>query len=67
MIASEPREKVVRPLPECAPYRRCCGRNIGLSARGTPTNQRCSRKARFLRVYDGVAFAVCDRHVGGSA
>ena len=63
----EHRGYVVRPLPECAPYRQCCGRVTGLSTRGTTTNHQCRRKARFLRVYDGVAFAVCDRHLGGSA
>jgi hypothetical protein len=65
--APDRRGYVVRPLPECAPYRRCSGRNISLSARGTTTNQQCARRARFLRVYDGVAFAVCDRHVCGSS
>jgi hypothetical protein len=64
---ANPRGEVVRPLPECAPYRQCCGRVVGRSARGTTTNHQCKRRARFLRVYDGVAVAVCDRHLGGLA
>jgi hypothetical protein len=67
MCSPEPRGYVVRPLPECAPYRQCSGRVIGQSTRGTTTNHQCKRKARFLRVYDRVAFAVCDRHLGASA
>ena len=64
---TEGRGYVVRPLPECAAYRMCCGRVVGQSARGTTTNRQCGRKARFVRLYDGSAFAVCDRHLGGSA
>jgi len=64
--SSEPRDEVVRPLPACARYRQCSGRVVGRSARGTETDHQCRRKARFLHVRDGVAFAVCDRHLGGS-
>jgi hypothetical protein len=67
MRSPESRGYAVRPLPECAPYRQCSGRVIGLSTRGTTTNHQCTRKARFLRVYERVAFAVCDRHLGASA